>query len=236
MAILRKRGRVLETLLFSGSWAYSIFQALQRMGPFGLLLLGALDSSFLFLPFGNDLLLIALTTESHSALRPVIYVLAASAGSMVGVVIVDLLMRQAGEAGLERFLKPRRMKGLKTKVGKRAGWAAFLGSLVPPPFPFTAVVMTASALQVPRRKLYVSVACGRLLRFSAEVVLAVLFGRQLLSYINSRVIEYSVYGLILVAVVGSTLSVVKWVRASRTRPARRPEPEGSSQPAVRDEA
>ena len=38
---------------------YVLFRFFRRLGPIGLFILGALDSSFLFLPFGNDLLLIA---------------------------------------------------------------------------------------------------------------------------------------------------------------------------------
>ena len=35
-----------------------------RMGGFGLIRFGILDSSFLFLPLGNDLLLIVLTAQA----------------------------------------------------------------------------------------------------------------------------------------------------------------------------
>jgi hypothetical protein len=72
--------------------------------------------------------------------------------------------------------------------------------------------MTASALQCSRRKLLSAVFVGRLIRFTAEAVLALYFGRQLIAYINSDVVAYFVYALIAVAVILSTLSLLRWVR------------------------
>lgn len=49
--------------------AYVLFRFFRRLGPIGLFFLGALDSSFLFLPFGNDLLLmLPLSSLRHSLL------------------------------------------------------------------------------------------------------------------------------------------------------------------------
>jgi hypothetical protein len=43
-------------------------------------------------------------------------------------------------------------------------------------------------------------------------VLALYFGRQLIAFINSDAISYIVYGLIAIAIVLSTLSVLKWLK------------------------
>jgi uncharacterized membrane protein YdjX (TVP38/TMEM64 family) len=171
-----------------------------------------LDSSFLFLPFGNDLLLIALISSNRGGWRWILYVLMSALGSLIGVSIVDLLMRKAGEKGLEKFVRPKRVKRLRPKIEKHAGWIIFTSTLIPPPFPFTAVVMTASALQCSRRKLLLAVFCGRLVRFTIEALLAIYLGRKLLSYINSELLEYIVYGFIVIAVVGSFFSLRKWMR------------------------
>jgi hypothetical protein len=72
--------------------------------------------------------------------------------------------------------------------------------------------MTASALQSPRSKLLIAVFVGRLVRFGIEAVLALYFGRQLLAFMNSDVITYIVYGLIAIAVILSTLSLLKWLK------------------------
>ncbi len=205
----------LSPLFFLVSWGYGIFQFFRRLGPLGLLLLGALDSSFLFLPFGNDLLLIALVSAERGGYKWILYVLMSALGSVLGVLMVDLLMRKAGEEGLKKFVKPRRIAKLKRKIEKNAGWAVFVATLLPPPFPFTPVVMAASALQCSRNKLFVSVFVGRLLRYTTEALLAIYFGRRLVRIMDSPVMEYFVYGFIATAVIGSTLSIMKWVSSRR---------------------
>ena len=184
------------------------------MGVFGIFLFSVLDSSFLVFPFGNDILLIALTSSERSSASWIGYVLAASVGSILGVLTVDLPTRAAGEKGLRGFLSQRRVEQLKEKMETKAGITVFLASVFPPPFPFTPVVMTASALQYPRPHLLAVVFCGRLLRYTVEAILALYLGRKLIRYINSEVFSYFVYGLIIVALVASVLSVLNWIRRS----------------------
>jgi len=199
-------------VLLLSSWAYSIFDFFRRLGPFGLLLLSALDSSFLVLPLGNDLLLVALVSSSGGSWISTAYVAMAAVGSMLGVLTVDVLMRTAGEKGLARFVSRKQIKKIKSRMDKQAGWAVFLAALIPPPFPFTAVIMTASSLQYSRKKLLWLVFAGRLLRFTLIAILAIYFGQRLLALAESRAVEYFVYAPIAIAVVGSTLSIIKWVK------------------------
>ena len=198
-------------LSFSG-WILRVFR---RLGIFGLLLLSALDSSFLVLPFGNDLLLVALVSSHRNSLVWIAYVVVSAIGSVIGVFVVDLIMRKAGEKGLERFVSQRKVEKLKAKLENKAGITVFIATLIPPPFPFTPAVMTASALQTPRGKLLSAVFFGRLLRFGAEAVLALYFGRQVIAFINSDVVSYIVYGMIGIGVVLSTLSVLKWLHRNK---------------------
>ena len=82
-------------------------------------------------------------------------------------------------------------------------------------FPFTAVVMTASALQTPRKAILLAVFFGRLLRFTIEAQLAIYFGYKLLDYLNSDVVEYAMYGFIALAVVGSFITIRKLLQGRR---------------------
>jgi membrane protein YqaA with SNARE-associated domain len=202
-------------LLFVLSFSGWILRFFRRLGVFGLLLLSALDSSFLVFPLGNDLLLIALVSSHRDSLIWILYVVVSALGSVIGVFVVDLLMRKAGEKGLERFVSARRIEKLKAKLENKAGVTVFIATLIPPPFPFTTAVMTASALQTPRGKLLTAVFFGRLLRFGAEAVLALYFGRQVIAFINSDVVTYLVYGLMGIGIVLSTLSLLKWVRRNK---------------------
>jgi membrane protein YqaA with SNARE-associated domain len=183
-----------------------------RLGIFGLFLLSALDSSFLVLPFGNDLLLIALVSRNRDSFVWIAYLLVSAIGSLVGVFVIDVIMRKAGEKGLERFLSQKKIDRFKAKIENKAGISVFVATVLPPPFPFTPVVMTASALQAQRSKILGAVFVGRLVRCTTEAVLALYFGRKLIAYINSDVVTYAVYGLMGVAAVLSTLSLLTWLR------------------------
>lgn len=202
---------MLRTLLIAGTtrWVLRIFM---RLGLFGLFLMSALDSSFLVLPFGNDLLLIALVSRNHDSLIWIAYIIVSAIGSVAGVFFVDLIMRKAGEAGLERFVSRKQIDKLKAKLENKTGVTVFIATLIPPPFPFTPVVMTASALQSPRGELLIAVFLGRLVRFGIEAVLALYFGRQLIAFMNSDVVTYIVYALIGIAIILSTLSLMRWLK------------------------
>ena len=194
---------------------HSFFRFFSRLGIVGLFLLSALDSSFLVLPFGNDLMLIALVSRSRSVMMATAFVLASVTGSLFGVFVIDGLMRKTGEKGLQRFVGQRKLEKLKSKL-KTKGWVTlFLATLLPPPFPFTPVLISASALQTPRSTLFTAVITGRLIRFGVEAVLALFFGRQVIAVLNSPAVGYFVYGLIGIAIVLSVISVLKWVRKPR---------------------
>jgi membrane protein YqaA with SNARE-associated domain len=188
---------------------------LLSLGAFGLIILGILDSSFLFLPFGNDLLLVILVARDHS--RAPLYAAAASAGSAIGVFLLDLVVRKEGEEGLERFVSPKRLESLKARARRRAGPALFIACIAPPPFPFTAVVATASALQYPRRRLLAVVAASRFVRFVIVSIAAIAVGRRVLRFINSEGFVWFMYIFSVIYVVGSVISVVRWIRRTRAR-------------------
>jgi membrane protein YqaA with SNARE-associated domain len=193
------------------SWGASLFAFVRRLGGIGLFIMGILDSSFLFLPFGNDMLLIALVSNNRDSSVWILYVIMSAVGSVMGILLIDLLMRRMGEEGLEKFVKPGKVKRLKAKMENKAGRAIFIATLLPPPFPFTAVVLTASALQTPRKNIVFAVLSGRLIRFTAEALLALYFGRQVLRFLQSDIVEYGIYALILIAIIGSVFSIRKWV-------------------------
>ena len=203
-------------VLLATGLATSAFGALRRLGMLGVFLMGIADSSFLFFPFGNDLLLISLVAEDPEGLAWVGYVLAAAAGSVIGVAIVDAIMRKVGEEGVENFVGERTLKRLRRRLENRAWMAVFVGTILPPPFPFTALVMTASALQTPRPKLFAAVFVGRLARFTIWALLARRFGTQIVSWLESDVVEYAMWGLLALVVVGTAFSLRKWLRGRRT--------------------
>jgi membrane protein YqaA with SNARE-associated domain len=187
-----------------------------HFGGIGLLVLGILDSSFLFAPLGNDLLVVAASARSHSFPLMVYYAGMSTVGSVLGCLLMDVVFRRAGEHELEKHLPRRRLERFKRKISANAAWALVVASIAPPPFPFTPFVMAASALQYPRRKLLTVVGAARMARFTVLGILALVFGRRILRLAESGVVQGFLAGLVVVCVVGSVLSVVGWIRRSRS--------------------
>ena len=197
---------------------HRLFLILANLGGFGLLILSFLDSSPLFIPFGNDLMMLALTGQRHRLL--VYYALMATAGSTSGTLIVDALSRKGGEEGLERAVPRRRLNYVKKRIKKNATWALALASLMPPPFPFTAFVAAAAAFQYPRKRLLLVVSLSRLSRFLIEGALGIFVGRSLLRLAGSATVAYLVGGLIVLSFAASGFAVFSWVKRGRFSSAR----------------
>jgi len=195
------------------------FAVLLQLGALGLVILGILDSSFLFLPVGNDLLLMALASRHHGEVP--LYVLAASLGSVAGVLLLDLVCRRGGEEGLKKMMPPKRVAYLKKKLQKHSGKALMIACLAPPPFPFTAVVAAASALQYPRLRLLGVVGCGRAVRFALVGLAAIWLNREILRIASSPEFAWFMAAFTALCVIGSIVSIVRWVRLSRSQSRRR---------------
>ena len=186
---------------------------LLQLGIFGPLLLGIADSSFLFLPFGNDLLIVILTARHHAQLP--FYVLTAAVGSTLGVLLLDAVCRKGGEEGLKKMMKPRRLDYFKRRMSNQAALAVVLACLAPPPFPFTLVIASASAFAYPRPRLLGLVFVARAVRFMIVGLLAVRFGRDILRIARAPETTWIMLGFILLCLIGSTCQVMQWIRRSR---------------------
>jgi membrane protein YqaA with SNARE-associated domain len=186
-----------------------------KFGGLGLVVLGILDSSFLFAPLGNDLLVVAMSARSHSVPLMLYYAAASTVGSVLGCLLVDVTLRKAGEKGLEKHLPKKRLDYVKRKVTDNAAWALVVAAIAPPPFPFTPFVMAAAALQYPRKRMMVVIGAARMFRFTVLGVLALLFGKRILQWAQSGVVQGILIGLVVVCTVGSIISVVGWIRRSR---------------------
>lgn len=172
--------------------------------------MGVMDSSFLFLPFGNDLLVVVFVARHHTGWP--IYVISAVCGSTLGVLFLDLVARKGGEAGIKKIAGEKRFESLKRRFEKYGAWGLVLACLSPPPFPFTMVVAVTSALDYPRLRLLGTVAAGRAVRFTALSMLAIFYGRGILRMMNTPAFKWTIIVFTCLCIVGSVFSVMKWVK------------------------
>jgi membrane protein YqaA with SNARE-associated domain len=175
--------------------------------------MGVLDSSILFLPFGNDLLVVAMVARHHEGYF--LYVISAACGSTLGVFLLDMLSRRLGEEGIQKVAGKRRFESLKRKIGQRGFIAVVVACLAPPPFPFSMVIAILCALDYPRLRLLAGVALSRAARFFILGYLAILFGRAILHIFASSAFKWTMAGFIMLCIVGSVFSVLNWLKPGR---------------------
>jgi len=183
----------------------------------GMWLLAALDSTpFFKLPFGIDTAVVVVST-----LHPEIFWLAgltAAVASLAGAALTFYIGRRAGEVGLCRFMSEERVNRMKVRVHARGAVTLALLDLVPPPFPFTACILAAGALEVNRRRFFITLLFGRLFRFGLESTLAIFYGPQIIGWMQSWHLYNWVAFLLLLGVAGGIAAVIATTRASRLRP------------------
>jgi uncharacterized membrane protein YdjX (TVP38/TMEM64 family) len=196
-----------------------LFQGLLHLlfqtGYFAPFLMGVMDSSFLFVPVGNDILVVILVARRHAGL--VLYVVSAVIGSTLGAFFLDLVARKLGETGVQSVIGEKRFKRLKNKIGQHGGKVVALGCLAPPPFPFTMAVAATSALGYSRPRLLTTVAVCRAIRFLILGGLAIKFGPRIIRIVQSPAFKWTMICFAVLCVVGSAFSLVTWLKQGRGR-------------------
>jgi membrane protein YqaA with SNARE-associated domain len=192
---------------------HGFLMALLHAGALGVLGLAFLDSTFLIIPFGIDLLVIALSARHHS--HAPLYILAATIGSVAGCATTIWLGRK-GESQIKKYVPRASLKYFQKKMEEHAILVVAFAALMPPPFPFTAVVAAAAALHHPRKRLLIIIGTSRLIRFSLEAALAIHYGgRFIISTARSTQFEHLMYVVIGVSVLASAFSIYRWIGNSR---------------------
>ncbi len=183
--------------------------------PVGVIVLAALDSTvFVSLPFGIDAAVVLLSARLHTLAW--IVPLLATGGSLAGAWLTFWMGRQIGEKGLDRFVDGRRLERVQQKVRKSGAVALAVLDLVPPPFPFTAFVLAAGALEVRRTLFFVTLVAVRIFRFGIEAALAVRYGRRIIAWMDSDLFHDIVFVFMVLAFALTALSIVKLLRSVRT--------------------
>jgi membrane protein YqaA with SNARE-associated domain len=184
-----------------------------HLGLFGPFFMGVLDSSFLILPFGNDLVVVLLVAHHHEVV--VEYVLAAACGSTIGALLLALAARKLGEQGITRLAGKRRYDRLKRQIRNRAGTAVALSALAPPPFPFTTVIAAVAALRYPLSRLLTVNFIARVVRFTLLSLLAIRFGHQVLEVADSAPFKWTMIVFVALCMAGSALSIAHLLQKPR---------------------
>jgi membrane protein YqaA with SNARE-associated domain len=184
------------------------------LSGWGLWLIAALDSTMVFfLPLAVDIAVVILASRSRELFW--LYPIIASAGSLCGAAITYYIGRRVGEAGLERYVAKNRLARFRRRIEEKGAVALAVLDLIPPPFPFTACVLAAGALKVNTWLFFVTLFLSRLLRFGAEAVLAYFYGRKIIGWLRSDIVEYVGTALFAAAIIGTIVTTIQVMRKKR---------------------
>lgn len=189
-----------------------------HLGYFGPLVMGMMDSSFLLLPFGNDLVVVGLVAQNHHAIW--LYVLSAAVGSTLGAMTLAVVARRIGEDAIRRMAGEKRFNKLCGWISGHGALSIIASALAPPPFPYTLVVAAAGALKYPLPRIVLTNFIGRAARFTLLAWLAVKFGGAVLRISQTASFRWCMVGFVLLCIIGSGFSLWKWFHEHRSSRAR----------------
>ena len=179
---------------------YVISVPIYIAGP-AMVLIGALDSSLLSLPEINDYLVVGRCFKYPSA--AFYFPLFAAVGSVLGCLLLYTIMRGGGQVLLRRRFKRENIERVERAYARYGFLAIAIPAILPPPMPFKIFVATAGTLEYPRWKFLVTVMLARSFRYYVEGILAVFYGRRVLSFLrdNGLVIGSAVAAAAVIAVL-----------------------------------
>ncbi|HLH02174.1 MAG TPA: VTT domain-containing protein [Bryobacteraceae bacterium] len=153
---------------------HHIVEVLLSWGPYGLLLVAALDSVGLPIIGGVDTLLVAIATNKpHQAYLSAV---CAIAGSLAGSLILFRIARKGGEVLLEKHISGRRGARLHTWFQRYGMITVFVPAVSPLPLPMKIPVFCAGALDVRLSYFIFVVLSARVIRYFALAYFGVRYG------------------------------------------------------------
>jgi membrane protein YqaA with SNARE-associated domain len=159
----------------SGEEPGTLLNYLITYGALGLFTLALLDAAFLPLPSLTDAMLFVL-----AASRPewmLIYAGLVTLGTTIGCIALYKVSERAGYRALARFPADKRAR-VKEWIDRYDLFTILLANLIPPPFPFKLVVITAGVFRFNFLRFIIAIAVGRAVRSLIEAYIAARYGER----------------------------------------------------------
>ncbi len=189
-----------------GAWFQHVFLP---YGAFGLIGLSFVDSGLMPLPEAIDALVVAMGLTYPNKIPE--YVMAAALGSVLGCVFLYFIAARGGHAFLERRLGAKRAQQIRVRFEKYEFITLLVTSMLPPPTPFKAFILTAGVVEVNPWKFAGAIGLGRLFRYTVEAYLALRYGQAALTWTGAHGLQIGM------GVMGAMAAVIVaiWLKARR---------------------
>jgi membrane protein YqaA with SNARE-associated domain len=195
-----------------GDWARGLALTL---GAPGLGLVAFLDSSFLSLPEITDILVVWMVTR-HPA-RVAVYVLAATAGSLAGCLVMYSIGRKGGEALIRRRFAPASVERAMAAFDRHGVLVVLIPAILPPPAPFKIFVILAGLAGISPARFVTAIVIGRGSRYLVLGLLAIEYGEQTLAYVDQHGFAATMVVIGLLAAAGAGYFAWSKVRRANGR-------------------
>ena len=179
-----------------GKFVQRIQVLAMALGAPGIFLVAFLDSSILSLPEIADLLVIWMVTNNKS--RFLLYVVSATAGSLLGCLLLYGIGRKGGASFVHKRFGSTNVERTLNAFRRYGVMAVLIPSILPPPAPFKIFVLLAGIADISVARFSTAILIGRGLRYSVEGLLAVWYGERAMAFIREN---GSTVAIVLVAVI-----------------------------------
>lgn len=194
------KSKIIEAITTFSQW-------LAAYGSFGMFAIAFLDSTFVPIPSGPDLLLIKLAVDNYQfPLSITQFVLASSIGSTLGCTVLYLIAKRGGEKVLQKISEERR-NNIQNLLGRYDILTLMVISILPPPFPFKPFILCAGVFNFKLPRFMIGIFIGRTLRFALLGVLAFYFGESA----KELIARYGIKLLLIFIGILGMLYVIKFL-------------------------
>jgi membrane protein YqaA with SNARE-associated domain len=185
-----------------------LWALLKPLGAWGVFAIAALDGSLLGLPLDPVVASYVYTNRP----RFLLYVFMASAGSVVGSIVIYVIGYTGGETLLRKRIPPERFAKIHAAFEHHPFWALMLPAMLPPPTPFKLFVLAAGVTEMQFTHFLLAIFAGRVVRFTAIALLTLTFGPEIVQITGTIFRQHFNWVLGAVAV-----GLVIWLMVRRRR-------------------
>lgn len=188
---------------------------LKPLGFWGAGAIAMLDSSTIPVPMDIIISTYVWTDRSHWFL----YCLMAAIGSSIGGLLPFYLGRAGGELFLLKRIDRARYEQLRDRFERQEFLALFIPSMLPPPTPWKLFVFGAGVFEMRLRNFLGAVFLGRLVRFTAEGLLVLFYGPEIVTVVHElakKHLSSMLIGIGIVLAILVLLAIRKNMRSKKT--------------------
>ena len=169
-------------------------------GVVGLFMLCLLDSAFIPIPSGPDVLLVILIATHNTVGSMLTYIFGTVMGATLGCTILYALARRGGEQVLKRISIERR-KQVQTLLGRYDMLTLIIISILPPPFPVKPFILCSGVFNFKIERFVLSIFIGRTIRATILGLLALYFGATTVDLLKKYGPKILIVLLVIVVIV-----------------------------------